>query len=348
MSKIPQQIIDAMYERKCLFFIGSGMSTEAGLPSTQDLTDLLIKKLRTNGHESATTRLQDVAQDYCRVYSRPELIKLIRDEIVKKIESADKTSFKLLGELLVKPKDIVTTNWDPLIEEALGKKNYNPIFEPKAVANYSETQINLFKIHGDIDYDIVITENDYREYREKWKTIITELKALFQKRTVIFIGYSTDDENFLEMYMEIFKELGEEHLLPRYCVNPYLDETELRKLQERGIRAIQMSAREFLESLNEELQKNLQNYQLPSPKTVPAVSPTDYNPFGIFRAEDILNEKWINDTFVPPIDFATIVSSGNVIIEGHRGSGKSVVLQYLSYPSLIERKERADYIAENH
>jgi len=105
-----------------------------------------------------------------------------------------------------------------------------------------------------------------------------------------------------------------------------------------------MSAREFLQSLDRELREKLSSYKLPSPKTVPAPSPTDYNPFGIFRAEDILNEKWINDTFVPPIDFKKIVDPGNVLIEGHRGSGKSVILQYMSYPSLIERGNFENYI----
>lgn len=346
MAKIPQQIIDTLYDRdrKCLFFIGSGMSTEARLPSAPDLTNILIEKLKSNGKEPSGNQLKKVAQDFCRIFSRPELMKLIRNEIVKKLENADRTSFKLLNDLIIKPKDIVTTNWDPLIEEALGRENYMPIFEPNAVVNYSDTYINLFKIHGDIDRDIVITENDYADYSDKWKPIITELKALFQKRTIVFIGYSAEDENFLEMYMEIFKELGAEYLLPRYCVDPHLDEMKTRKMQERGIRPIPMSAREFLENLNEELQKGLREYKLPSPKTVPAPLLTDCNPFGIFRAEDIVNEKWVNDTFIPPIDFATIASPGNVVIEGHRGSGKSVILQYLNYPSLIQRDIPTDYI----
>lgn len=344
MAKIPRQIIDAMYERKCLFFIGSGMSKEAGLPSASDLTEILSKKLKSNGKEPSGNQLQKVAQDFCRIFSRPELLQIIRGEIVRKLERANRKSFNLLNDLLIKPKDIVTTNWDPLIEEALGKKNYTPIFEPTAVVRYSDAYINLFKIHGDIDHDIIITENDYKNYRNKWEPIITKLKALFQERTIIFIGYSTDDENFLEAYMEVFKRLGADYLLPRYCVDPNFDEIKIEKMKERGIKPLQMSAREFLKSLNEELREKLSEYKLPSPKTVPAPLSTDYNPFGIFRAEDTASEKWINDTFVHPIDFTTISSPGNVVIEGHRGSGKTVILQYLSYPNLLEREDPINYI----
>jgi NAD-dependent SIR2 family protein deacetylase len=181
MAEIPRKIKDAMNERKCLFFIGSGMSTEAGLPSATDLTNILIEKLKSNGADPSSNQLKKVAQDFCCKYSRPDLVKLIRDEIVKKLETADRTSFKLLTNLIIKPKDIVTTNWDPLIEEVIGRKNYMPIFEPSTVANYSETLINLFKIHGDIDHDIVITDDDYRNYGDNWGPLITELKALFQK-----------------------------------------------------------------------------------------------------------------------------------------------------------------------
>lgn len=347
MAKIPRQIIDAMNDRKCLFFIGSGMSTEAGLPSATDLTNILIEKLKSNGVDPTNKQLKKVAQDFIRRFSRPKLKELIRDKIVKKLETADKTSFNLLTSLVIKPKDIVTTNWDPLIEEAIGRNNYAPIFEPNAVADSSESKINLFKIHGDIDHDIVITEDDYRNYSDNWGPIITELKALFQKRTIVFIGYSTDDENFLDMYMEVHKELGANHLLPRYCVDPNFDEIKTRKMQERGIRPIQMPAREFLEKLDEELREGLSEYKLPSPKTVlhhPAPPSPDNNPFGIFRAEEIPDEKWINATFVPPIDFTTIVDPGNVVIEGHRGSGKSIILQYMSYPSFIAREDLADYI----
>jgi hypothetical protein len=344
LSKLPGPLIDSLLNRKCLFFIGSGMSTEAGLPSTEDLMEILVKKLKSEGCEPSTTELAKVAQEFCRKFSRPDLLHLIRNEIVEKLENADRKSFAILSKLIASPRDIVTTNWDPLIEEELGRTNYTPIFEPNAVARYDDNaKINLFKIHGDIDRDIIITEDDYREYREKWKPIVIKLLSLFQERVVVFVGYSTDDRDFMEAYMEVFKTLGADSLLPRYCVDPYIDELEEEKLRERGIKPIKMSAREFLEELDKQLQEQLPMYQLPSPKTVP-VPLGDYNPFGIFRAEDVSSVDWINKTFVEPIDFATVASPGNVVIEGHRGSGKSIVLQYLNYPSLCERQENANYV----
>ncbi|MDI9395950.1 MAG: hypothetical protein QM426_11315 [Euryarchaeota archaeon] len=45
----------------------------------------------------------------------------------------------------------------------------------------------------------------------------------------------------------------------------------------------------------------------------------------------------INSTFIQPIDFAIVVEPGNTIIEGHRGSGKSMMLKYLSYEEQMNR-----------
>jgi len=344
MGKLPRALVESLFNRKCLFFIGSGMSTEAGLPSAKDLTDILTKKLESEGYKPSSTELRKVAQEFCRRFSRPVLLHLIRDEVVKKLENADRTSFDLLPKLITRPRDIVTTNWDPLIQEQLGRTNFTPIFEPTAVARYDDNaKINLFKIHGDIDRDIVITEDDYREYSEKWKPIIIKLLSLFQERVIVFIGYSTDDEDFLDTYMEVYKTLPPNSLLPRYCIDPYIDDLKEDKLRDRWIKPIKMSAREFLEELSKELLEQLPTYQLPSPKTVPVPLP-DYNPFGIFRAEDVASVDWINKTFVEPIDFATIISPGNAVIEGHRGSGKSIILQYLNYPSLRERQENPNYV----
>ncbi|HDH44220.1 MAG TPA: hypothetical protein ENG66_02285 [Thermococcus sp.] len=345
-QRLPNQIIDSLLERKCLFFIGAGVSTEAGLPSTQEIVEHLIGKLQANGYKPSGSSLPEIAEEFSLRFSRPDLIKVVRDKIIERLANADRTTFKLLDHLLVKPKDIVTTNWDPLIEETLGRENYCPIFEPSAVANYSETKINLFKIHGDIDHDIVITKEDYQTYSEKWKPVIRELQALFQKRTVVFIGYSVKDEDFLEMYLPVLKELGDKYLLPRYCVGPDIDDLRMERLNKISIKVIKMTAKEFLERLNEQLEHHVveEGYPLPSPKTVPTPPKEDNNPFAIFRAEDSPSAKWINETFIEPVDFAEIQKPGNAVIEGHRGSGKSVILRYLSLPCALERTDPPDYI----
>jgi hypothetical protein len=345
VTKIPQEIKEALYERRCLFFIGSGMSAEAGLPSAKVLAQVLAEKLKTAGHEVSSQNLSDVAEDFRLKFGRTKLLETVRSEIVRDQAKVDRASFNLLAQLKAKPRNIVTTNWDSLIEKALGEEDYCPIFEPKLAGKTSDRQINLFKIHGDIDGDFVITRGDYREYGKHWEPMITKLKALFLEEMVVFIGYSTDDEDFLNMYMPLLTEPGPDYLPLRYSVSPYPNDVSRAKLNERKIRYLEMGARDFLIGLKNELVEAIPpSYTLPSPKTVPARKRKDFNPFSIFRAEDISEPNWTNETFVPPIEFAKIISPGNVIIEGHRGSGKSIILQYLSYPSQAEREEKDDYV----
>lgn len=42
---IPDDLLDDIQNRECLIFVGSGMSKEAGLPSADDLTEVLINRL---------------------------------------------------------------------------------------------------------------------------------------------------------------------------------------------------------------------------------------------------------------------------------------------------------------
>ena len=207
---IPEDLREAVVNRECLIFVGAGMSKEAGLPSGDDLAALLSKMLGINA-TSKLGKLQQVAQDFVNTRSRTELIKVIREEITKKLETANRESFELLGKIPFPPKEIVTPNWDPLLEEAIGKMNYVPIFEDKAVSQYSEAKINLYKTHGDLEYleSATITEEDYRAYKSKHLSISNDLRSHFQRRTLLFIGFSTEDEDFLDIYMDIFQQLGE-------------------------------------------------------------------------------------------------------------------------------------------
>lgn len=250
----------------------------------------------------------------------------------------------MLEKIPFPPKEIVTTNWDKLLEDAIGQQNYNPIFEDTSVSRYSESKINLYKIHGDLDRDLIITENDYQTYKDTHPLLCNALIAHFQHRTILFIGYSTEDDNFLDMYMEIYSQLGE-HNRPRYSVDLSLDSAKRKRLEEKGIQPIEMSAKDFLEELLEKLAQRIKNLRLPSPKAWDIKDVTSsQNPFAVYRAEDIPNVEWTNGTFVRPVDYANIIARGNVILEGHRGSGKSILLQYLSYEAQMKRGEESSYI----
>ena len=69
--------------------------------------------------------------------------------------------------------------------------------------------------------------------------------------------------------------------------------------------------------------------------------PGDINPFGAVRAEYFTDSHRIADIFYPPEEqkYDFLISSRPVIIEGGRGSGKTMCLRSLEAPIAIERTE---------
>jgi len=65
------------------------------------------------------------------------------------------------------------------------------------------------------------------------------------------------------------------------------------------------------------------------------------NPFEVIRTEEFNNDyELITTLFQEPSEFDKILGRGNVIMEGARGSGKTMILKYLSIEAQIAELER--------
>lgn len=338
MGDIPNEIVDWIMKRECVIFVGAGVSIDAGLPSGKRLAEKLFNYLQNEGYKKPDNfTLPRVAVDFKAKFGRKKLEEVIREEIVRSMENCEPIAYKLLSQIEPLPKIIITTNYDRLLEKYLGEENYIPIFNDKAISKYSSSSPKtfLFKIHGDINQleEAVITEDDIGRYEETHPGIWNHLKALLQSMPIIFLGFSVEDSHLRDIYKKIKEQMGE-HMPTAYAVTPS-DENQLR-LEELGVKHIQMRAREFLENLLEKMGKE-GYYTMPF-----EISKTpNNNPFSIYSSEYFPEASWeemINDTFIPPINFAMIVEPGNTVIEGHRGSGKTMILKYLSYEAQSKRK----------
>ena len=339
--QIPDQLLTAISHRDCVFFIGAGFSIDAGLPDGKEITQKLLDILRRNGYSKGVQPLYKIAQDFENLRGRPELTSAIGDIISKAQEQADRHPFELLTKTKPQPIDIITTNWDKLIEEVYGRHNINVILDDKSLPQHKSSLANLLKIHGDLDnlMDATITENDYVNFKDKHEGFYQKLCTLFRENTILFIGYSTEDWDFLEAHLKIKDEL-QRNANPRYCVTPGDGFEILQRFKNLEITHIKATARDFLSVLVKQLEgeggKSGKLYEehpkFPDP-TLPEV--VKKNPFVVFRAEDMSDELWQSELFREPRMyniFSNTISPGNVFIEGHRGSGKSMILLYLSYP----------------
>jgi len=96
---------------------------------------------------------------------------------------------------------VITTNYDALVEDVFG-------FEP-LVGNdilLSNPYGSVYKIHG-CNKDpskIIITEDDYSHFDNKYELIRAQLLSIFIHNPIIFMGYGIGDENIKSLLKTIF------------------------------------------------------------------------------------------------------------------------------------------------
>ena len=101
---------------------------------------------------------------------------------------------------------IVTTNWDTYFED---ETKAIPFVYSDDTPFWTTPYRKVLKIHGSItNYgSMIITEEDYKECFEKLHTnlIGSILKTLISTKTILFIGYSFNDSDFV-LFIILFGE----------------------------------------------------------------------------------------------------------------------------------------------
>lgn len=96
---------------------------------------------------------------------------------------------------------IITTNYDTLIETLF---EFNPLVGNDILL--SNPYGSVYKIHGCVSQPdkIIISEDDYENFNEKYELIRAQLLSLFIHNPIIFIGYSINDHNIRNLLKTIF------------------------------------------------------------------------------------------------------------------------------------------------
>lgn len=96
---------------------------------------------------------------------------------------------------------IITTNYDCLIEKIF---EFNSLIGNNILL--SNPYGSLYKIHGCITQPdkIIITEEDYNKFEQKYELIRAQLLALFIHNPIIFMGYNIGDANIKNILKTIF------------------------------------------------------------------------------------------------------------------------------------------------
>lgn len=135
----------------------------------------------------------------------------LKDLSLNKFPSCYDKEIKLLANLNI--DGIITTNWDDTIERIFPK--FKTFVGQKELLLSSTFSIGeIYKIHGSFrePSSMILTEEDYIDFKEKYPYLAAKLITIFVEHPVIFIGYSMSDPNIQDLLKTIIKCLDETHI----------------------------------------------------------------------------------------------------------------------------------------
>ncbi|TKX85570.1 hypothetical protein EXE43_12900 [Halorubrum sp. SS5] len=95
----------------------------------------------------------------------------------------------------ISPEAVVTTNYDTLLETLF--PGFETMVGQEIYHSENKTIGDLFKIHGSIDdfESIILTKEDYDDFKEEKKYISAKLLTYFTEHPVLILGHSASDDN---------------------------------------------------------------------------------------------------------------------------------------------------------
>jgi hypothetical protein len=231
-----QKIKEAKNDNKLVFFIGSGMSKNVGLPDWGELINELKKDLNTK-EEDKEDNLK-IAQLYFLEFGGYEYIKKIKSYFPLEISNTQN-----IHQLLIKifPQHIITTNWDTVIEKAIDDEMalYDIVRNDGELINTTSNR-KLIKMHGDIEIEnIVFKEDDYLEYSQKFPLIENYVKSILSTNTIVFLGYSYNDMNL--KYITKWIQNSSKVRPPAYMITEAKNKIQEKYLKNHGISVLSLS-----------------------------------------------------------------------------------------------------------
>lgn len=164
------------------------------LPLWNDLSSALAQDLNSDNN-SDPLRL---AEEYYAYFGK----QAIQDLIKREVNDGAWKPGEMYNTLLELPwSEVLTTNWDTLLERAaldINQPMYSVVNRQEDLARASTPRI--VKLHGTINVntDLVFSQEDYRKYPQKHAAFVNFARQIFIENELCLLGFSGDDPNFLQ------------------------------------------------------------------------------------------------------------------------------------------------------
>jgi hypothetical protein len=202
--------------RGAAVLVGAGFSRNANRPAADtpipplwnDLLKDLIAQLYSDAAEDAPKGALRIAEEYRTFFGQAALDDFIRSRFPDRAWLPG----KLHDDLLALPwSDVLTTNWDTLLERAAenGRDLQYDVVRYEADLPHARAP-RIVKLHGTIGDPgpLIFAEEDYRTYPAKHAAYVNLARQIFIENELCLLGFSGDDPNFLQWAGWVRDQLG--------------------------------------------------------------------------------------------------------------------------------------------
>lgn len=203
---------------KCELFVGSGISSESGLPGWKELLEPLADNigLKLTDDDDLPMIAQYIVNNNS---GNRNCINNRIEECLDKKEFEPNRYHHVLANMKV--NRVWTTNYDYLLEKCFASRKPNVI---KSNSDLTKIKFNsgmeIIKIHGSLDGnldEIVLTQQDYDEILFKKTALTQKLEDSFMNKSFLFIGYGYRDPDIRNLMIAATMKCK-----PNYCQDHYI------------------------------------------------------------------------------------------------------------------------------
>ncbi|MEE8525438.1 MAG: SIR2 family protein, partial [Thermoanaerobaculia bacterium] len=186
--------------RRPVLWVGAGVSVAAGLPSTRDLVAAMIAD--ADDPIDASLPFEKVADAYVDSLGEGALANLLQRQIAASppLPELHRAIARAAAEDAFAA--IVTTNYDDLLERALGDAGVRLVvqsLEDNATVTDPDG-LRLVKLHGSRDAwrRTVLSGRAYAEFEQRYRFLKSQLDVLLRREPVLFVGCSLQDPRIVD------------------------------------------------------------------------------------------------------------------------------------------------------
>jgi hypothetical protein len=242
----------------CRLLIGSGVSSEAGMPDMQALQEALLAEVAAyGGSVRADPTLPAIATALEREIGRASLVDVLQRKFQEALREQpwDRGAYPWIPRLrssLI--NEIFTTNWDDLLRRIFEESNKlvrEIQYDESVFVRSARVPHFIFKVNGDIlgkPDTLIITEADYSRAESSLddpETLWGYAAGEFRKYSFVFVGFGADDPNWALIRQALTDRLH------HFLVAPMATETAAY-LEPLGLLPVVATAADFFQALEAE------------------------------------------------------------------------------------------------